>query len=148
MLTSCTRKSRAIKYFKKVSSMISSAIPIVSPVAAITIYIFTWYMFCFVIFWKIGIVRKNSDHYRPWLWVGRVDQKLTAFGSLRLWDRSTLFPTFGDALAAAESLWIIKRSSISIKVATYYIHVYTYTKVALPFSLPCSWKEKNQGLCS
>ena len=43
-------------------------------------FVFTWNLFCFARFWKVGTdVRtdymcENDDHYRPWLWVGRVDQ--------------------------------------------------------------------------
>ena len=37
--------------------------------------------FCFAIFWKVGTDGRTdnmceyNDHYWPWLWVGRVDQK-------------------------------------------------------------------------
>ena len=40
-----------------------------------------WFRLKFVLFWKVGKdVRpddmfKNNDHYRPWLWVCRVDQQ-------------------------------------------------------------------------
>ena len=40
---------------------------------------FTWKLFCFAIFWKVekdgrtDTTSENSDHYRPWLWVGLVD---------------------------------------------------------------------------
>ena len=59
-------------------SMIHSARSTVRPVA---ITILTWKLFCFAIFWKVGTdirtetTSENSDHYRPWLWVGLVDQK-------------------------------------------------------------------------
>ena len=54
--------------------MIHSAIPTVSPVATIVFC-------CFVLLdLKSGDERtdnmcENNDHYRPWLWVGRVDQQ-------------------------------------------------------------------------
>ena len=62
---------------EQVSSMIPSTRPTVSPVVRI---VFFWNMFCFARFFgKWGHVRtdnmcENNDHYRPWLWVGRVDQ--------------------------------------------------------------------------
>ena len=58
--------------------MIHSARPTISPVANI---VFAWNLFCFARIWKVGMeVRtdnmcENNDHYRPWLWVGLVDQK-------------------------------------------------------------------------
>ena len=61
---------------RQVSSMIHSARPTVSPVANIV-----FALFCFARFWKVGTDRrtvdmcKNNYHYRPWLWVGRVDQQ-------------------------------------------------------------------------
>ena len=58
--------------------MIPSARP---PVPPEVIIIFTR-RFCFAIFWKVGTdgrtdgnLCENNDHYRPGLWVGRVDQK-------------------------------------------------------------------------
>ena len=37
---------------------------------------------CFARFWKVGTdgrmdMCENNDPYRPWLWVGRVDQKIS-----------------------------------------------------------------------
>ena len=59
--------------------MIHSSRPTVSPVANID-----FNLFYFARFWKVVMdrrtdgqhVRKQLSLYRPWLWVGRVDQKL------------------------------------------------------------------------
>ena len=60
-----------------VPSMIPSTRFAVLP-GAITV-ILTWKLFYFARYWKVGTYRhlvcKNSDHYRPWLWVGLMDQK-------------------------------------------------------------------------
>ena len=58
---------------RHVSSKIHSARPTVSPVATIIFYLFV------LLDLKSGDGRtdnmcKNNDHYRPGLWVGRVDQ--------------------------------------------------------------------------
>ena len=56
--------------------MIHLARPTVSPVANIV-----FALFCFARFWEVGTdgrtdnICKNNDPYRPWLWVGHVDQK-------------------------------------------------------------------------
>ena len=48
-----------------------------SPVVNI---VFTWNLSCFARFWKVETdgrtdkMYENNDHYRPWLWVGRVDE--------------------------------------------------------------------------
>ena len=58
--------------------MIHLARPTVSPVVNI---VFTWQLFGYARFWAVRTyVRtdnlcENNDHYRPWLWVGRVVQK-------------------------------------------------------------------------
>ena len=53
--------------------MIHSARPTLSPVAKIV-----FASFCFARFWKVTDGRtdicKNNYPYRPWMWVGRVDQ--------------------------------------------------------------------------
>ena len=53
-----------------VSSMIHSAKPIVTPVANIVSIVLFFYIS------KVGTnnMWENNDPYRPWLWVGRVDQ--------------------------------------------------------------------------
>ena len=56
---------------RKVSSMIHSARPTVSPVVNI---VFAWKLFCFEKRGRTDDMCKNNDHYRPWLWVGLVDQ--------------------------------------------------------------------------
>ena len=56
------------------ASMIHSAKPTVPTIAII---ILTWNLFCFARFWNVGrtdTTGENSDHYRPWLWVGLEDQ--------------------------------------------------------------------------
>ena len=64
--------------------MIHSARPTVSPVAITT--------------WKVGadvwteISFEKSYHYRPWLWVGLVDQQDTSF----LWSTSVHSPAIND----------------------------------------------------
>ena len=56
--------------------MIHSARPTVSPVANI---VFTWNLFCFDIFSKVGMyirmnnMCENNDQYWPWLWLGLMD---------------------------------------------------------------------------
>ena len=72
-------KIEKVKSTREVSSMIHSARPIVMP--AVTI------VFCCFVFLDLksgdGVRRdvrtdnmcENNDPYRPWLWVGRVDQK-------------------------------------------------------------------------
>ena len=65
------------KETKQVSSMIHSARRTASPVANI---VFALNSLCFARFWKVGMdgwtedMCENNDPYRPWLWVGRVDQ--------------------------------------------------------------------------
>ena len=74
--------------------MIHSAIPTVSPVAII--------VFCCIVLLdlKSGDLRtdgrtdgrtdnmcENNDHYRPWLWVGRVDQQGRTFLNFKLFIR-------------------------------------------------------------
>ena len=67
---------RKTKQTRQVSSMIHSARPTVSPVANIIVFA----LICFVCEkWgrtdgRTDDMRKNNDHYRPWLWVGLVDQ--------------------------------------------------------------------------
>ena len=56
---------------RQVSSMIHSARPTVPPVANI---VFDWNLFSFKK-WGRTDKCKNNDHNRPWLWVGRVDQR-------------------------------------------------------------------------
>ena len=62
---------------RQVSSMIHSARPTISSVVSI---VFTWNLFCFARFWKVRTygqsdnMFESNDHYRPWLWDGRVDQ--------------------------------------------------------------------------
>ena len=53
--------------------MIHSARPTVSPVVII---VFTWNLFCFEKWGRADgrTLCENSDHYRPRLWVGLVDQ--------------------------------------------------------------------------
>ena len=64
---------------RQVSSMIHSARPTDPPAVNI---VFAWNLFCFARFWEVETylrtdnMCKNNDHYRPWLWVGRVDQKI------------------------------------------------------------------------
>ena len=70
----CLMGKSALPNTRHVSSMIPSARPIVPPIAII---IFNRHLFCFAIFWNVGTdgnMCKNNDHYRPGLWVGRVDQ--------------------------------------------------------------------------
>ena len=68
-----------------VSSTIHSARPTVSPVTNI---VFAW-NFCFARFWKMGTDERkdhmceNCNNYRPWLWVGLVDQKVDLVVLLR-----------------------------------------------------------------
>ena len=80
--------------------MIPSARRTVPPVVII---IFTRCLFCFAIFWgkwgrtyghRDGNLCKNKDHYRPGLWVGRVDP----------FQAKTMFAT-GETMGMAE--WII-----------------------------------------
>ena len=64
------------KDIRQVSFLIHSASHTIPPVA---ITILTWNLCCFARFWKVGDGRtdttcENSDHYRPWSMVGRVDQ--------------------------------------------------------------------------
>ena len=64
-----------------VSLMILLARSTVMPVSNI---VFNWNLFCFARFWIVrkdertdvhmDIMNKNNDHYKLWLWVGRVDQ--------------------------------------------------------------------------
>ena len=81
--------------------MIHSARPTVSPVVNI---VSAWN---FVVFWKVGtdgrshgrtdewttcVCEKNNDHYRLWLWGGRVDQYLEDAAAGKLLGR--LYDTF------------------------------------------------------
>ena len=70
--------------------MIYLARPTVLSVANI---VFTWKLFCFEKWGRTYVrtyVRKddmceNNDHFRPWLWVGRVDQKKVFFPAFEKW---------------------------------------------------------------
>ena len=80
-----------VRRTRQVSSMIHSARPTVSPVVSI---VFASNLFCFARFWKVGTdnMYENNYHYRPWLWVGRVDQYFWKICSIphswKRWNKS------------------------------------------------------------
>ena len=101
--------------------MIHIARPTVSPVVNVMNIVFAWNLFCFKKWGTDGRtedVCKNNDHYRPRLWVGRVDQK----------QQKTMF-AIGVTMGLAE--WINDDTCL----VTYFIYlweVWTMTFDRLP----------------
>ena len=137
--------------------MIHSARPTVLPVANIV-----FALFCFARFWKVGTdgrtdnMCKNNDPYRPWLWVGRVDQFTRHsrmcgwyFMMVYIFSLYFLFCSHFLEISAGKTFWIYKVQNIwghFCDINVFFLW-YLHSNIVQLF-LPSSYLKKSIVLCT